>query len=80
MQEHESLRTRHRDSGLRTGPSLSCDRLSRHKSRLLNAGVSASDRLGIPICSALALRLRPIVEPSFSHATVNFSRPWGTSC
>ena len=29
---------------LRTGPSLSCDRLSRHKSRLLNAGFSASGR------------------------------------
>ena len=40
--------TRHRSSGMRTGPSLFRDPLSGHGSRLLNAGVSASGRLRHP--------------------------------
>jgi len=61
MQENESSRNRHRDWVLRTGPSLSCDRLSRHKSRLLNAGFSASDRLRHP-------DLQRLGSPSVSHS------------
>src|SRR3982750_2676771 len=58
---------------------ISSDRLSRQRSRLLNAGgLSQRQTWASRFSSALALRLRPTVEPSLIHAAVNFSRPWRT--
>ncbi len=55
------------------------DRLSRHGYRLLNAGgLSQRQTWASRFSSALALRLRPTVEPSLIHAAVDFSRPWRT--
>lgn len=61
------------------GPSLSSDRPSRQRSRLLNAGgLSQRQTWASRFSSAPALRLRPTVEPSLIHAAVDCSRPWRT--
>ena len=64
---------------MRTGPSLSSDRLSRQRSRQLNAGgLSQRQTWASRFSCAPALRLRPTVKPSLIHAAVDCSRPWRT--